>query len=279
MIFFIVDGGDKVSGGEGTDIVLMSHLASQYTIEGDTLKLWSGKEVDLDGVEYIGFGYLLDTPFSVNVRLEDLVDPDGEQGAQASLAEDQLNKLSDLYIAYFGRAPDSEGLLYWFKEVYTDVLSFDQVAQSFSQQVEYKNAYPSGASNDGFITTIYQNMFNRAPDQAGFDYWKNELDGGMARDSFMLTVINGVYAATGSADDRALLSNKHDVSRYYAEQSSLNPGEGFDNSINALLSQVSSNAETIETAKEIINHAFEDDILTLTGIVNDQELWATYWQL
>lgn len=100
----------------------------------------------------------------------------------------------------------------------------------------YLPTYPAGSSNDDFITAIYQNMFSRAPDQAGFDYWKDELDSGTPRDSFILTVINGAYSPTGGEEYGALLNNKHDVSRYYAEQSSLNPGEDFDNSINALLS-------------------------------------------
>jgi hypothetical protein len=275
--FFIVDGDDVVYGDSGTDSIIAPHLASQYSYEGNLLRYWSDKTVELHEVEHIGFGFYLGSAYGVNVSLPDLVDPDGKQGPETSHVVEQLNKLSDLYIAYFGRAPDTAGLSYWFKEIYSDTLTFAETAISFSSQTEYQSAYPERSTNTDLINTIYQNMFNRSPDQAGFSYWKNELDNGMARDSFILSVINGAYSPTGGAEDKALLTNKHDVSLYYAEQSSLNPNESFDDSINILLNEVTSNNGTVTTAQQVIDHAFDNDALTLTGIVNDQGLWDSFW--
>ncbi|NIB44363.1 hypothetical protein HBA55_32515 [Pseudomaricurvus alkylphenolicus] len=99
----------------------------------------------------------------------------------------------------------------------------------------------------------------------------------MPKDSFILSVINGAYAPTGGENDRALLINKHKVSMYYVEQTVLDPHEAFDENINALISAVSSDASSVDIAKDIIDYAFEHDPLTLTGIVEDEALWGDFW--
>ncbi|MEO1944493.1 MAG: DUF4214 domain-containing protein [Candidatus Thioglobus sp.] len=123
---------------------------------------------------------------------------------------------------------------------------------------------------------IYANMFNRTPDVGGWDYWEAELNNGMLRDIFILAVINGAYAPTGGAQDSALLNNKHDVSMYYAEQSMLQPEEGFDDSIVELLNKVTSDTNTVSVATDVIDFVFEDE-LTLTGVVNNPAIWDVYW--
>ncbi|HIE90540.1 MAG TPA: DUF4214 domain-containing protein [Methylophilaceae bacterium] len=273
----VIDGGlgnDYLNGGNGVDIAIVSYLPSQYSFLGDELFGVEGSDT-LEEIEYVGFGYNIGDAFAVNVNFSDLVDPDGA-GEQSSVASNLLDTISDLYIAYFGRAPDSDGLSYWFKEIYTGNLSFDQTAQSFSDQAEYEANYPDGSTNRDFIEDIYANMFNRTPDVGGWAYWEAELNNGMPRDIFILAVINGAYAPTGGAQDSALLNNKHDVSMYYAEQSMLHPDEAFDDSIVELLNEVTSDANTASTAMDVIDFVFEDEI-TLTGVVNDAAIWDAYW--
>ncbi|MEO1956725.1 MAG: S8 family serine peptidase, partial [Methylophilaceae bacterium] len=267
-------GDDYLNGGNGIDIAIVNYLPSQYSFLGDELFSVEGSDT-LEEIEYVGFGYNIGDAFAVDVDFIDLVDPDGA-GEQSSVASNLLDTISDLYIAYFGRAPDAVGLSYWFKEIYTDSLSFDQTAQSFSDQAEYEANYPDGSTNRDFIEDIYANMFNRTPDVGGWDYWEAELNNGMPRDIFILAVINGAYAPTGGAQDSALLNNKHDVSMYYAEQSMLHPDEAFDDSIVELLNEVTSDANTASTAMDVIDFVFEDEI-TLTGVVNDAAIWDAYW--
>jgi len=268
-------GNDIVDGGDGRDVFLADYLPSQYIYSDGILNGDEGRD-NIANVELVGFGYGMGNDvYKVDVRLEDLVDPDGG-GQQKSSGAEQLDKLSDLYIAYFGRAPDAQGLTYWFGEVYTGSLTFEGTAQSFSDQDEYQSTYPEGSTNGEFIEAIYANLFNRAPDEGGFNYWLAELDRGMARDSFILTVINGAYAPTGGADDKALLINKHDISIYYAEQTMLNPDEGFDKAITTLLNEVTSNSASVDKAREVIDDVFTEDI-TLTGVVADLALWDSYW--
>jgi hypothetical protein len=202
-------------------------------------------------------------------------DPDGEGPEKSSVAE-LLDRITDLYIAYFDRAPDAPGLAYWFSEIYSGALSLFDTARSFTDQPEYAAAYPPGSSNRDFIRTIYENLFDRLPDGPGWDYWENELNNGLPRDTFILTVISGAYAPTGGASDRALLINKHDASMYYAEQSSLNPEEGFDDAITEVLNRVGADGDTVGRAREVIDYVMENPV-TLTGVFADQALWDSFW--
>ncbi len=99
--------------------------------------------------------------------------------------------------------------------------------------------------------------------KARWDYWENDLNNGIPRDTFILTVINGAYDGP-SAADKALLNNKHDASMYYSEQLALNPAEGFDSNISKVLNKVTADRGTVTSAMEVIDYAMNDPI-TVTG--------------
>jgi VCBS repeat-containing protein len=267
---------DLIYGSDSDhDTALVSCLPGQYVYDDGQLSGADGNDSLVD-VEYIGFGYQYGDAFQVDVLVEDLIDPDGEDGEEKSNAAQLMDKISDLYIAYFGRAPDASGFTYWFKEIYTGSHTFEDAANAFSYSQEYQDNYPEGTSNRDFIETVYINLFNRKPDTGGWDYWEGRLDEGLTRDIFLLSVVNGAYATTSGEDDRSLLGNKHDISVYYAEQSTLYPNEGFDEAINLLLNRVTDDANTALSAITVINHAFENEV-TLSGIFEDQNLLDQLW--
>ena len=181
-------------------------------------------------------------------------------------------------MAYFNRSPDVEGIMYWFRELNNGSWTLAQVSSSFTDQPEYRATYPSGSSNREFIAQIYQNLFDRAPDTEGWNYWENDLNNGSPRDVFILTVINGAYAPTGGALDKALLNNKHDVSLYYTEQLALNPTEGFDSRIVDVLNRVSSDANTVTQAQSVIDYVMDQPV-TLTGLITNTPTWEAFWAL
>jgi len=118
--------------------------------------------------------------------------------------------VTELYIATFDRAPDSEGLNFW---VNTSGFSIEEVAMSFFDQEETKEKYPSSISEEEFINQVYYNLFRRAPDKEGFSYWLDALKNNpnIHRSVFILAVING---ATGR--DKDLLTNKTTVGLSFA---------------------------------------------------------------
>ncbi len=105
-----------------------------------------------------------------------------------------------LYVATFNRAPDSAGLEYWINSG----LTLEQIAQSFFDQEETQKLYPNASDNKEFIEAAYGNLFNRAPDSEGAEYWLAALDSGEIHHSvFILAIINGALG-----DDAIMLKNK-----------------------------------------------------------------------
>ena len=84
-----------------------------------------------------------------------------------------------LYLGYFLRIPDYKGLDYWLRKCRAGT-PLDTASSTFAGGSEFVRAYGS-LTNKAFIDRIYRNLFNRAPDAAGADYWLRRLDGGAKR--------------------------------------------------------------------------------------------------
>jgi hypothetical protein len=195
-----------------------------------------------------------------------------------------LAKLTDLYLAFFGRAPDVGGLEYWQEQLLEIGRDFSTIARDFSWSGEAQALFPSGSSNREFVRNVYLNCFGREPDEGGWDWWTAKLDALDPNDpnylndrgSFVGELLLGAYAPTSGADDRDLLTNRHEVAMYYANQLVLEPAEGFDDGINDLLKLVTGDGHTRLQAQHVIDHVFDDPI-TLTGVVDNAALLASLW--
>lgn len=261
-------GNDTLIGGDGTDTVIMGGIVSQYQFSqnSENTVINSHEGVDtLTGVEYIRFG---SSAYTTDVLLSDAA-----TGISINLAK----KITDLYVAYFNRGPDATGFDYWFHEIYTATKSLRGIAEDFAWSNEYMAMYPSTLTNRQFVEQIYQNLFDRAPDQGGWDYWTGRLDTGSAyRSGFILDVIEGAYAPTSGPEDRTLIDNKHDASLYYTGQLAIHPQEGYDMVIVDLLNRVTGNVNTVAAAGRVIDYAFNNPV-TLTGVMTNNVLLDSLW--
>jgi len=125
-----------------------------------------------------------------------------------------LENTTKLYVATFNRAADAGGLDYWANGAGLDL---EGIAQSFFDQPETKEAYPTDSSNTDFVEAIYQNLFNRASEAAGLAYWVAELDSGrIAKSTFILAVINGAQDTEEFGKDATILTNKTTVGLAFA---------------------------------------------------------------
>ena len=87
--------------------------------------------------------------------------------------------ITKIYVGYYDRAPDPAGLDYWIGRA-NGGMTLSEIAASFAVQPESIAKYPYldnplVASASAFVTSIYNNLFNRAPDAAGLAYWVAEL--------------------------------------------------------------------------------------------------------
>lgn len=127
--------------------------------------------------------------------------------------------ISSLYVAYFNRAADPEGLAYWIAAANAGMPLTD-IAQSFSVQDEAIALYgpltsESLASNtvaqEAFLSAIYVNLFNRTEiDAEGMNYWRTQLNSGRSLGNIIQDVVSGAQG-----DDAVVVANKVTVAEAF----------------------------------------------------------------
>lgn len=80
-----------------------------------------------------------------------------------------------LYEAVFARKPDLAGLEY-HADLLDSGVSLHTITESFIDSAEFEGIYGADPSEEAILTALYQNALGRAPDTAGFNYWKGLLD-------------------------------------------------------------------------------------------------------
>ena len=131
--------------------------------------------------------------------------------------------ITKIYVGYYDRAPDPAGLNYWIGRAEAG-MSLSEIAESFSVQPESTAKYPYlanplVASADSFIDSVYMNLFNRMPDDAGKAYWLSELAGGKPVGQMIIDIMSGAQDSD-DGNDLTTLNNKVAVGIDFAEKAS-----------------------------------------------------------
>jgi len=79
-----------------------------------------------------------------------------------------------IYKAAFDRTPDYGGLGFWYNAI-SHGESLSSVADGFIHSAEFVAMYGSNPTDSSFVSLVYQHALGRALDQAGFDFWINDL--------------------------------------------------------------------------------------------------------
>lgn len=91
-----------------------------------------------------------------------------------------------LYSAYFMRVPDEDGFNFWRAEFEAGRWSLPAMSTFFSESQEFNDLYGS-LTDAQFIDLIYQNIFGRAADAGGRDFWLGRMQNdGLDRGTVML---------------------------------------------------------------------------------------------
>jgi hypothetical protein len=85
--------------------------------------------------------------------------------------------VNSFYLAYYGRPADPAGLAYWSQALAQNNGDFSTIIDAFSTSAEATARFGNATPSDR-IADIYQQLFNRAPDQAGLDYWSHAIQSG-----------------------------------------------------------------------------------------------------
>ncbi|AMR77647.1 hypothetical protein A2G96_07805 [Cupriavidus nantongensis] len=91
--------------------------------------------------------------------------------------EDSAGDAFRLYKAAFDRSPDQVGLGFWISKL-DGGMSTVEVAANFINSDEFRGLYGANPTTTEFVTELYDNILNRAPDQAGLDFYVQQIDSG-----------------------------------------------------------------------------------------------------
>src|SRR5690606_25363298 len=89
------------------------------------------------------------------------------------------DEVQKIYIAYYGRPADPVGLNFWANKLSAADGNLDEIIDAFGNSAESTALY-NGASDSAKISQIYQQLFNRAPEAEGLNYYVQLLANGQA---------------------------------------------------------------------------------------------------
>ena len=158
------------------------------------------------------------------------------QAKAAAILPADLNSITELYVAFFNRVPDADGLSYWIDQL-NGGKSVNQIAESFyAAGVQYSSLTGFSASmiDKDYINVFYKHVLGR-PDGAdadGLAYWEGKLLAGTSTRSSLAQDI--LYAAHTFKNDATwgwvanLLDNKVSVGKTFAVDQGLTYNNAAD---------------------------------------------------
>lgn len=143
-----------------------------------------------------------------------------------------LQRLMELYVAFFNRVPEADGLAYWIDQV-RGGMAIDRIADSFyAAALQYPSltGYSLAMDNFDFVLLIYKNVLGRsgttAPPDADVQYWSSRMGkGGVSKGELVRTMLDSAHSFAGNPTwgwVPQLLDNKIAVADYFAIQQGIN---------------------------------------------------------
>ena len=119
-------------------------------------------------------------------------------------------KITALYVAYFDRAPDYDGLLWWLQQAKESgdpqhVLS--EISRGFAMHPVFAQTY-GGMSDREFVEAIYKNALGRPGDEAGIRYWTDRLAKGLSRPEMVKEFVSGALETDLTPENFPALSKE-----------------------------------------------------------------------
>lgn len=200
-----------------TDAINLSGLRNRYSLRRAGSMYYVSDLNDNSTQSYSNIAKFNFSDMSVNLKIVDLL---------PQLSEAQLQSLIELYIAFFNRTPDADGMVYWMSELIAG-RSITNIAESFyevGRLYPELTGYSANMSSADFIRIVYKNVLGRtgdtAPSNTEVNYWANQLDlGTQSRSNIINTML--VSARTFANDPTygwvtTLLNNKISLGKFVA---------------------------------------------------------------
>lgn len=212
---------ESFRGDFGSDTVAYAGARGTYTMGHDsgaiTVTDPNGRDGSdtLRGVERVSFS-------DVSVNLEIGV-------ASQRIPQAQLQQLEELYVAFFNRVPEADGLAFWIAQAQggRSVASIADAFYSAALAYPALTGYAAGMSDTAFIDIVYRNALGRGgADAEAIAYWSGALaSGAQTRGSLVLSILSAAHGFKGDPTwgwVPDLLDNKLEVAHRFAVELGLN---------------------------------------------------------
>jgi hypothetical protein len=206
--------------------------------------------------------------------------------------------VQELYISYFGRPADTGGLanfsaqlsqlqvpseIQGLNSTYALNTGLRSLIDSFGNSPESAALY--SGDNDAFVTAIYNNVLNRAPDAEGKAFWVNAINSGaLTRPNASLSIMAGALlnSTPQGLEDGKLVRNRIIVGGNFTaalntpEKAAAYSGDAAAASARAMLAQVNANTDLaafnvqIENTINALVAAAGPSFATVRGIINQR---------
>ena len=187
----------------------------------------------------------------------------------ASFSVPTENHFSRMYLAAFLRAADMGGMNYWSNQINNEGQSYQRVGGTIFSLSVVTAIYPAGMADQAFVEAIYNNVFGRASDAEGLNYWTNELitlrntylaqgSGYAAFEARGQLVVNMMNAGLGTAEGtpgKAYIDNRFLVALYASERQRVLGKEIPPATLRSISDSVTADPATIAPAKAAIDAA------------------------
>jgi len=127
--------------------------------------------------------------------------------------ENSKKLVQNMYIAYYGRPADSEGLEYWASE--TDTKGLQSILDAFGTSPEYTKI-SNNLDNSALINRLFQFLFNRDAEEAGLNFYLDKLEA--TTDPWSLSTIAFRIFDGALNDDKKTIDNKVELADYFTTQ-------------------------------------------------------------
>jgi Ca2+-binding RTX toxin-like protein len=217
-------GNDTLYGGSGIDQAYFTSNRSNFTqskVGGVTTFI---DNLGLEGTDQlINIERAIFTDYYVNLTVQ-------SKSAVSNIASSDLQQLQELYVAFFNRVPDADGLEYWIGQ-FNGGQSINQIAESFyNSGIAFSEltGISAGMTNSSFINVIYNNVLGRSngADPEGLSFWTTALQSGVeTKATLVASIIASAHQFKGDAQwgwVADLLDNKVEVANLFSVEYALN---------------------------------------------------------
>ena len=125
--------------------------------------------------------------------------------------QESIARVQALYVAYYGRPADQEGLDYWADRL--DAEGEGAIINAFGNSAEYTEL-SEGQGNATLINAIYQQAFGREADPEGLTYYAGVLENG---EKTLAEIATTIINAAGGQDRLVLNARVEAAAAYTAE--------------------------------------------------------------